>query len=543
MTEVDPWRQSVNQPSNRTREPNAPALIKYSVDKSFSKTHFGYVPTVAENRWLGRLARQFQREFPDLKLEGMLQKLRVEPLQSGPALHLDDSSSIRNIQHFPENIYLQDRARWRAENEDILATCTALNRDFEEYCTDRLGLGQPLWLRVDPADDGLQIAANCWRDKVTRRRLVELLRQGRFTYIHPYLGSFHVWALAALLSRAAGRPLAVLSPPPGLTRRVNDKCWFASLVQRMFGEKFVPRSYRVFNYSSLANVIRTYFQGVRHIVIKLPDAAGGKGNIVLETAELPQGSIGGLRAYLRQALEPLHFSGASALLVSTWEDQVTASPSAQIWIPAIESGGPPRLDGLYNQVINNSRGEFLGSSPASFPLQLQDDIARRCLLLCHLLQKLGYVGRCSFDMVVTGESINSGQLMFIECNGRWGGTSGPMHMVDRLFGPGHRPHYVTQKICQPGLERLTFRDLLKAFDDCLFDVKTGRGWLVLLEASGLYSSCIDLLAFGDDVTQANERGRLEAPSRIQSLLKARRTENKSSNTMADTPTVSAEVRA
>lgn len=69
----------------------------------------------------------------------MLQKFRVGPLQSGPALHLDDSSSIRNTQHFPENIYLQDRARWRAENVVTTPHPSMGSEDFAFYLQHKPG--------------------------------------------------------------------------------------------------------------------------------------------------------------------------------------------------------------------------------------------------------------------------------------------------------------------------------------------------------------------------------------------------------------------
>ena len=239
--------------------------------------------TAVEEQRLAELARQYQHEYPDLKPEGMFQHLRMRDTVLGAALQIDDSSSITGMEYHPQNLYLQDRARWRAGSADIVASCTARNTAYEDYIADRLLLGRPTWLRVDPCNDPLKLAANCWKDRATRRRLTELLQKGRFTHIHPYIGSFHVWALGALLSKATNMRLAVLAPPPGLARRVNDKCWFTTLVRQVFGDAFRSRSFEAYSYSPLARLIRVHFDDVPRIIIKLPDSAGGKGNLVLET--------------------------------------------------------------------------------------------------------------------------------------------------------------------------------------------------------------------------------------------------------------------
>ena len=66
--------------------------------------------------------------------------------------------------------------------------------------------------------------------------------------------------------------------------------------------------------------------------------------------------------------------------------------------------------------------------------------------LALLFQALGYYGRCSFDAIVYGTSLNDARIHWIECNGQWGGFSIQMALANRLSGAGERPpHVIAQK--------------------------------------------------------------------------------------------------
>jgi hypothetical protein len=478
--------------------------------------HHSYTLTDSEGIRVGHLARQYLSNFPEIRLEDMFRPLRAGNFEDLPTLHLDDASSITGMKYFPENVFLQDRARLRAGTRDIVATCTPACETFEHYCTEMLALGKPRWLRVEPTGDLTKLAAGCWTDRKTRETLVHLLKKREFARIHPYMGNFHSWALGQLLSNAVKRPLEVLAPPPGLVRRVNEKTWFASLVTRLLGKAYIPESHQVYNYATLAMVIKVFLEDTPHIVVKLPDSAGGKGNLLLDLARYKGESIGAIRARLKEELRPLHWEGQSRLLVSCWEEAVICSPSAQLWIPPLDAGEVV-IEGLYNQNIMGTSGDFMGSSPVRFPDALEDEMTRSCALIGSLFQQLGYVGRCSFDMLVLGEELANGQLKFIECNGRWGGTSGPMSLMNRWFDDWTKQPYSTRKCHIPGIERLAFSDLLEAFRNDLFQVDRQTGWLAFLDASGLHSSSINVLALGDDIVQAQQRVNVEVPRRLLEL--------------------------
>ena len=163
-----------------------------------------------------------------------------------------------------------------------------------------------------------------------------------------------------------------------------------------------------------------------------------------------------------------------------WED-ATCSPSTQLWI---EPGAPPRLDGIYGQMLKGPERVFVGSRPSTLPAGVKRVLADASVRVATALQHLGYVGRCSFDHLVLGNPKTEFTVHFTECNGRWGGTSAPMHLVDRVV-PGPRSPYRAQDIVSPRLVGMSFEDLAAAIGDRLFDHRTGRGQFLLYNVGPL----------------------------------------------------------
>ncbi len=117
---------------------------------------------------------------------------------------------------------------------------------------------------------------------------------------------------------------------------------------------------------------------------------------------------------------------------------------------------------------------FVGSRPSRLPERVNRVFADAAVRVAIALQHLGYVGRCSFDHLVLGDPKMDFTVQFTECNGRWSGTSAPMHLVDRVvLGP--RPRYRAQEVVSPKLVGVSFEDLAAALGDRLFAHRTGSG--------------------------------------------------------------------
>jgi hypothetical protein len=191
--------------------------------------------------------------------------------------------------------------------------------------------------------------------------------------------------------------------------------------------------------------------------------------------------------------------------VDSWETEIACSPSAQLWIPPKEEG-EPIVEGIFAQTVEGPTGMFVGSAPAMLPSDIIQEITTRCWLLGRLFQRLGYIGRCSFDLILVGTSPTSGRLKFIECNGRWGGTSAPMTLMNRLFGSWVGQPYVT-RVCEVAeLGRMSFEQLLDRIGEERFDRTTGTGHIVLsIPGRAAARRAIDVIGIDDDVLEARKR--------------------------------------
>ena len=175
--------------------------------------------------------------------------------------------------------------------------------------------------------------------------------------------------------------------------------------------------------------------------LKRTRCAAAMGNKVFPSPALmaatEEALTGDVVAFLRRTQWP----AGEPVVVVAWVD-ATCSPSTQLWI---EPGSPPRLDGIYEQVLEGPEQVFVGSRPSTLPAQVNRVLADAAVRVATALQHLGYVGRCSFDHLVLGDPETDFTVQFTECNGRWGGTSAPMHLVDRVvLGP--RPPYRAQEV-------------------------------------------------------------------------------------------------
>src|SRR5690606_2755571 len=151
--------------------------------------------------------------------------------------------------------------------------------------------------------------------------------------VQPYIGCGTAWALAAAIAERAGVTVHVVAPPPGVTRRVNDKTWFAHHAAELLGERALPPTTRAHNLALLATRVRALAREYDRIAIKVPDAAGGEGNAVIDAACLRDLPLAGVREALRRLLVRLAWPRPFPLLVSVWESPVCVTPSVQLWVP------------------------------------------------------------------------------------------------------------------------------------------------------------------------------------------------------------------
>ena len=157
---------------------------------------------------------------------------------------------------------------------------------------------------------------------------------------------------------------------------------------------------------------------------------------------------------------------------------------------------------------------FVGSRPSTLPDAVNQELGAGALMVGAVLQELGYVGRCSFDHLVIGDVHGDFLVVFTECNGRWGGTSMPMSLLDRLLH-GPRPAYQAQDVVFPQLIGARFSDLLELAGDDMFRADSGEGRFIFYNVGPLDGhGKFDVISIGVDPNDA-ERGVLELlPERL-----------------------------
>jgi len=426
-----------------------------------------------------------------------------------PTLQLDDVSAIPFLADIAGVEEYQHRGRLRAGDGDLYVTVTPAVAGYEDYCHDTLQLGAPEHLVADPVGPPIAVARACTKGP-THARLVERASAAAGMTIHPYMGIEEVWELAAMLGVDSRSPIRVLAPPPPVTWLANDKSLFDELVERVLGREALVETRISRDIAGIENDLRTLSQRHERVGLKRTRCASAMGNGVFASRDLPTARDARqmVEAFLRRTEWP---EGEEVLTVA-WLD-TDLSPSTQLWVPPL-GFGDPRLDGIYEQILKGEEKVFVGSRPSTLPDALNQKLGSDALLVGAALQELGYVGRCSFDHLVTGDPNGAFEVRFTECNGRWGGTSAPMSLLDRLLDHP-RPAYRAQDVVYPGLVGARLTDLLQLLGDLVFQADTGRGRFILynlgpLERHGKF----DVISMGTDQDDA-ERGVLEIlPKRL-----------------------------
>ncbi|UXA08893.1 hypothetical protein KXD96_12945 [Mycobacterium sp. SMC-2] len=393
-----------------------------------------------------------------------------------------------------------------ARRDDLVAFGREPHSDFEHYRSHVLGTGPVVSLNL-PSGAGsplLPLAARCRLDGEAFSRILDATRRTGSLTIVPHIGMGSTWQLAAAVAEAANLDVRVASPPPRLTRVVNDKLWFARLIGEVLGENALPPTLAAYGPAALAHRIRALAQSAARVVVKVPYSAGGAGNLSVAATDVAGAALSVVKDYILAALHALGWYDVYPLLVGLWEAPALSSPSVQLWIPAL-GDGPPLIEGLFEQQLLGTEGAFVGSVPAELPERWRNQLADDAMRLATVLQLLGYFGRCSLDALVVGQSYDSAALHWIECNGRWGGVSIPMTIVNRLSrDPAETKFVVAQRVGESQPQR-RFADAIRLLDGLLFRPGTQEEGIILLSPVEIEAGRgVQMLACAETTAAARE---------------------------------------
>lgn len=417
-------------------------------------------------------------------------------------LVIGDTREIALVQLGHERTY-EYRLSLLARPGDVAVFGGEAHRDFERYRSE-IGLGSIVTIHAShfARKALLPLAERCLLDPTAFSQIVERAKRAGGLTIVPHIGTGSVWRLAAAIAEATGLDICIASSPPRLTRRVNNKLWFTRFAGEILGESALPPTYAAHGVAILAHRIRLVARSAERVVVKVPDSAGGAGNVCLVARDIANASLSDIANRILHVLHALQWYDTFPLLVGVWDAPVLSSPSVQLWIPAI-SDGPPVLEGLFEQILEGEERSFVGAVPAELPDRWQCRLAEDAMRLASALQLLGYFGRCSLDTLLVGRTLDSAVLHWIECNGRWGGVSIPMTIVKRLTSGGANAKFVVVQRIGDGRRPQAFADALHDLDEILFRSGRRENGIILLSPVEIEAGRgVQMLACADTVAAA-----------------------------------------
>lgn len=385
---------------------------------------------VERDQVLREIGESIQQDEPALSVLSPYASGMHGEILDAPSLVIEDHGGIRLFEHSGDEAYSY-RALLLAGDDDLIAIGVARHDEFEAYCRDCLGLGSPRVLTPNLADPDDSLATRCRKDAKFIASVVAHAEAHGGLNILPYMGTWPLWELAGSIASHCRAPVRVIAPPPQLTRRVNDKVWFAQLVQLVCGQTAIPPSYEANNLSHLCRLAMELASTHTSVAIRLPDSASSAGNLVLDARLLRGMSLQVLHDQFYQRLCRMGWNGTFPLQVVAWEQALTSSPSVQMWLP-LEDQGLPLVEAIFEQHSSGLTREFDGARPFQLDSDWQRQVAQQAFEIGRVLQFLGYYGRCSLDAIIVDADDGSAQLHWVECNGRWGGVSLPLSLNRRL---------------------------------------------------------------------------------------------------------------
>lgn len=414
---------------------------------------------------------------------------------------LDDVSGIPFLNDIVGVEEYQHRARIRCVQPACYVTATPSDPDYDIYWTTRLGLTDAPRVAVDlPTGQRLAIARGCL-ERSTLEQLVAAIGAHERVVIDPYMSIEPCWELARALWRACGSltEAQVLGPPPPVTWIANDKDTFNEVVTAILGPDWIPETRTANDAAGLATHLGSLSASWPAVGLKRTRCASAMGNQVFDSATIRGRPPEAIERVVQEFLTRTEWTPGETVLAVAWET-AAVSPSTQFWIDG--DAGEPVCEGVYEQLLDGDRKVFVGSRTSTLPADAERRLRQAAYWIALGLQELGYVGRCSFDHLVTGDPASDYQLRFTECNGRWGGTSLPMALVERVAphyrpAPGRFKPYRAQDVTYPGLAGARFRDVLEPLADETYDSATAKGRFILYNVGPLGQfGKFDVIALG-----------------------------------------------
>jgi hypothetical protein len=447
------------------------------------------------------LAERFLKEQPDLPDTAPFGQKVKSGYDPYPSLVIEDHSWITLFETAGDISYSY-RACTLAGDMDLAVVGIRRSIAFEDYCRDWLGFGDFDVVGPRHMVGKSPLSISCARDEAFVSRVAARARGHGGLNVLAYMGTGGTWWLAGVIAERAGVPINVVAPPPKLTRAVNNKVWFARCVKQALGAQAQPKSFAAYGLNALVKEISILERQNGAIAVKLPSSASSVGNVVFAQSDLHGLSLAAKRDQIESTLRLVGWDGGFPLQVTSWEAPVHSSPSVQLWIPLAEDG-PVIVEGIFDQMLAGQRSEFCGAAPTALAPQLQERLVEEAAALGTLFQMLGYFGRCSLDCIVLGNAEREGAIHWVECNGRWGGTSIPMTIANRILGDWTLGSFIVIERGDESAPPWPFADFCREMESHLYRSGQPKVGAVVLSPSRIEAgNGYEFLVLGRDIKDA-----------------------------------------
>jgi hypothetical protein len=464
-------------------------------------------------RRLEALATRLLAHEPTLNRVDMFGPCVRSGMSDAPALFLEDHSEISLFRPGEES--LEYRSFLLTGEDDVFLVGGRRFPAFEAYCRDVLGIGSGTVLEVEPVPDRRLVkplALRCAEHAAHLKTLCDITQLKGGLNIVPYIGTGNAWLLASAIAAQSRAEVSVAAAPPRLTRRVNDKLWFLERVRETLDGNASPLTYSAFGPAALAARIRALGSRSPRVAVKVPDSAGSLGNVMIRSETIVGKPLAQIRQSILDVLAARGWQSTYPLMVGIWDYPVMASPSVNVWIPHREDG-PPIIEGVFTQVLRGEKATFVGAEPSDLPKPVEDRVLLGAACLAQYFQNLGYFGRCGFDAILVGNSIDRAVIHWIECNGRWGGVSIPITVANRLVGDWAKKSIIIVQRTHLRMPPRPLDAVLERLKGHLFSPANNQEGVVLLAPGRLIDgSGLNVMVIAH--TRSNAKGHLEAVMRM-----------------------------
>ena len=399
----------------------------------------------------------------------------AQGIGEGPSLLIGDQSEIALLASAQASRLDYRMALLAKPGDSVLVRQQV--RDFEDYLANSLGQEHVKYLHAR-SDDARPVTQQASTTGKMLETLVDTAQRSGGMTLKPYLTTGHSWRLAQTLSEATKCCIHVCGPSPRLAQRVNDKLWFGQVACRILGNHATPPTRAAYGPAAAAGLVNRVSKAGNQVVVKVPDSAGSAGNLRLEGATVRGKNLYELRKFLLHRLHAFGWKDKYPILVGVWDENVTCSPSAQIWVPHAQDG-PPIVEGIFEQRVRDSIAAFVGAARSALPQALQGRLSAEASRIASIFQRVGYFGRCSLDAVIFHAADGADEIHWIECNGRWGGVSIPMTVASALYANQPAPAISIVQELRPGSQMQT-KELLRRLGDLLFRPSYGKDGVVVM---------------------------------------------------------------